>query len=100
MQAFDPRRKVVEGWGKLRRFWLSRFRKGRVGYWHNRRRGECKRCGACCSIMFRCPHLQGVNQCGIYEKRYKQCSLFPIDPRDLRYLHDVCGFWFDSGEKD
>jgi hypothetical protein len=87
-------RRLVEGWGKLRRFYLAKFRRGYVERMRRTRRGECRRCGSCCSIMFRCPHLKDANHCAIYVKRYRQCDDYPIDHRDLRYREDVCGHYF------
>jgi phosphatidylserine decarboxylase len=52
-------------WGRLRRAWLRRFRPGYV-----RRMAE-KRQGACLN----CPHDI-------------------IDPRDLKWVRNVCGYWF------
>ncbi len=98
LDEFALGRKLVEGWGKLRRFFLSRFNRKHIAYWHQRRHGECLRCGGCCAIMFKCPQLTDGNVCAIYENRYKQCGHFPIDPRDLRYLYDKCGFWFETEE--
>lgn len=98
LDRFVLTRKLIEGWGKLRRFFLAKFNLKHVEYWRNLRRGRCRRCGGCCSIMFRCPHLRDGNVCAIYEKRYESCDCFPIDPRDLRYLKDSCGFWFESPE--
>ena len=85
---------VMEGWGKLRRFYLVRFRKSYVKKMHGLRRGQCLRCGACCSITIKCPHLKDGNRCSIYEHRYEQCRLFPIDPRDLRGRFSAGGFKF------
>jgi hypothetical protein len=90
--------KLAEGWGKLRRFMLSKFRRGYIERMKLLRLGECARCGSCCTIMFRCPHLQGANRCGIYERRYEQCAHFPIDHRDLRRREGTCGFHFVSRE--
>jgi len=87
-------RKLVEGWGKLRRFLLTHFRPGYVMRMRKRRRGACVRCGSCCSVMFRCPHLERDNHCAIYKRRYTQCDAFPIDHRDLRYREEVCGYYF------
>jgi len=87
-------RKLVEGWGKVRRFLLTKFRPGYVRRMRKLRRGECVRCGSCCAIMFKCPHLQDGNHCTIYERRYKQCDHFPIDHRDLRYREETCGHYF------
>ena len=98
LDRFALGRKLVAGWGKARRFYLIRFRSAHVAHWQRRRRGECVRCGGCCAIMFRCPHLKHDNVCKVYEHRFRQCGHFPIDPRDLRYLHTKCGFWFESEE--
>jgi len=82
-------------WGKIRRFFLVRYRKQYVGNQLALRRGECRRCAGCCAIAFKCPHLSG-HSCAIYETRYRQCRAFPIDERDLRYRH--CGFHFATPE--
>jgi hypothetical protein len=89
-------RKLDEGLGKLRRFYLVHYREDYVQGQLALRRGECRRCGSCCRIMFRCPHLRGENQCNIYHCRYKQCRAFPIDDRDLKYLRHTCGHYFVS----
>jgi len=91
---------AVEGWGKLRRFYLVRFRRNYVKKMHALRRGQCLRCGACCSITIRCPHLKDHNRCTIYERRYEQCRLFPIDPRDLRGRLSACGYRFVRTEPE
>jgi len=88
-----------EGWGKVRRYYLCKFRKGYVERMLMLRRGACRRCGACCSIMFRCPHLEGGNQCKVYERRARQCRAFPIDERDLRGRFSSCGFYFVTAEE-
>ncbi|HHT9118183.1 MAG TPA: hypothetical protein ACFYD1_06100 [Candidatus Hypogeohydataceae bacterium YC38] len=86
--------KLEEGWGKLRRFYLVHYREDYVQGQVRWRQGACRRCGSCCRIMFRCPHLITENQCSIYYCRYKQCKAFPIDDRDLKYLRHTCGFSF------
>lgn len=86
--------KAVQGLGKVRRFILSKTRRTYVEQAWERRRGECKRCGSCCAIMFKCPHLLDGNRCAIYDKRFEQCSHFPIDERDLRFLEHICGYHF------
>src|SRR5262245_49180459 len=52
-------------WGRLRRTWLRLFRRGYVRDMADRRLGECPNC----------PHDI-------------------IDPRDLKYYRNVCGYWF------
>jgi len=98
LDRFGAYVRMVQGYGKLRRFFLSRFRPGYVERMRAQRKGACVRCGSCCSIMFRCPHLEKVNHCSIYGRHYLQCNHFPIDHRDLRYLEGVCGFYFEREE--
>jgi len=89
------------GHSKLRRFYLSHVRPGYVEKMQKLRRGECKRCGRCCSIFIKCPHLKNGNECQIYDRRYKQCGLFPIDERDLRCAKGIeCGFRFATDEEE
>src|SRR5689334_25304065 len=52
-------------WGRWRRAWLRRFRPGYVRHMAEKRQGECPNC----------PHDI-------------------IDPRDLKYTRNVCGYWF------
>jgi phosphatidylserine decarboxylase len=52
-------------WGRCRRAWLRRFRPAYVGRMTSLRQGECPNC----------PHDI-------------------IDPRDLKYYRNVCGYWF------
>jgi hypothetical protein len=86
-------------WCKCRRFVNVKFRPAYVRASLEKRKGECQRCGRCCSIGFRCPHLTDNNVCQRYETRYEQCMRFPIDRSDLHYLGDKCGFYFDDEDK-
>jgi phosphatidylserine decarboxylase len=52
-------------WGRLRRAYLRRFRPGHVARWQALRQGDCSDC----------PHDF-------------------IDPRDLKYVRNVCGHWY------
>jgi phosphatidylserine decarboxylase len=52
-------------WGRLRRSLLRRFRPGHVERWRKRRQGDCPNC----------PHDV-------------------LDPRDLKFIRNVCGYWF------
>ena len=89
-------------WGKIRRAWLIAFRKRRVEEKLSYRRGDCTRCGACCKILFKCPAYDdsdGNPKCLIYNDRPGVCSLFPMDPADLKERNIVmperkCGYWF------
>lgn len=78
--------KTILGWGKLRRAYLGHLRKDYVKENIARRQGECKRCGACCKLMFRCWLLDKKSPpaaCRRYPSRTKACQLFPIDERDF-----------------
>jgi hypothetical protein len=65
-----------------------------------RRRGECKRCGGCCKLAFRCPFLrtdgEGKASCRIYGLRFAQCRLFPLHAVDLREVPGQCGYRFEA----
>lgn len=98
MTAAHILQKLEEGVGKLRRFYLVHFRQSYVRAQLALRRGECNKCGDCCSIMFGCPHLGGENNCTIYERRYEQCAVFPIEPRDLKFLRHRCSYYFQGEE--
>lgn len=87
-----------QAWGKVRRFLIVHFTPGHVHRMLSRRRGACRRCGACCELLFRCPHLRGANACSIYISRYLQCRLFPLDERDVAEVTSGCGFWFEDGQ--
>ncbi len=83
--------------GKIRRFYKSHFRKGEVEEMMRFREGECGRCGRCCKILFRCPFLveqERTTYCMIYEKRFSQCRLYPIEPRDMLEVGGECAFTF------
>jgi uncharacterized cysteine cluster protein YcgN (CxxCxxCC family) len=64
------------------------------------RRGDCNRCGVCCKLLNRCPHLiedKDGPRCGIYKTRYDQCATFPIDPRTLALVNAMgatCSYAF------
>jgi Fe-S-cluster containining protein len=86
--------------GKTRRFVESSILKQDTEALLAKRQGECNRCGACCKILFRCPFLgtdaEGQYTCRIYEKRFAQCRLFPLHPRDLLELEEKCSFTFTA----
>src|SRR5439155_11080065 len=52
-------------WGRLRRAYLRRFRPGHVARWRQVQQGDCPHC----------PHEI-------------------IDSRDLKFVRNVCGYWF------
>lgn len=81
--------------GKVRRWWLTTFRKEYVRRQLELRQGECNQCGACCKLMFRCFYLKRDNRCSKYHNgRPPNCTCFPIDERDLRDAGVVCGYSF------
>lgn len=83
--------------GKLRRIYLTTFRRGYVEKSIRERKGECLQCGRCCRLLFRCPFLSRDNRCRIYNrKRAMSCVTFPIDARDLADVSGVCGYYFED----
>lgn len=94
--------RMILGWGKVRRFYLSHFRPGYVRESLARRVGQCDRTGACCRLMFTCPLLDQRSdpvRCTVHAIKPKVCRLFPIDERDLRDRDIIapgtpCGFSF------
>ena len=94
--------RLALGWGKIRRAWLITCRPALVRKSLTRRRGECRRTGACCHLLVTCPALEGagdVHRCKNYLYRGPNCSIFPIDERDLHdrdlIMPDVpCGYSF------
>jgi hypothetical protein len=61
-----------------------------------RRYGKCKRCGACCKFMFRCPFLKYVNgkaACKIQPVKWWTCSKYPLNEKE-HHTRDVCGYKF------
>jgi len=89
--------------GKARRLYLGIFRRRYVRQSVARRRGECRRCGACCKLGFRCCLLRdngAVSECLLHRLRPPSCRLFPIDERDLADRDLVepevpCGYRFE-----
>ncbi|MCZ6634293.1 MAG: hypothetical protein O7G87_12875 [bacterium] len=84
--------------GKIRRFWLVRFRKTYVTQQIAYRQGECNQCGNCCEILFQCPFLirveDGSSMCSIYENRPGQCAAFPINEKCLSDVDFDCTHTF------
>ena len=95
-------------WGKVRRFYLGLARRRYVRDRLARRTGQCRRCGACCALGYRCLALRDTpkgTECRTHQIRPPNCRLFPIDERDLaaRDLilpHTPCGFRFAPAPDD
>lgn len=89
--------------GKLRRFYIGRFRREYVAEQIAARKGSCHRCGACCKLLFRCPFLledEGQFTCRIHGNKPENCHIFPINKKDLTDRNTVspgqrCGFYFE-----
>ncbi len=81
--------------GQVRRQYLCRLRPGHVRRARQHRRGECRQCGGCCHLTFRCPFWQTDGLCRIYERRTRTCRDFPVDALDLRLTRVPCGYWFE-----
>jgi len=80
--------------GQARRQVLCRLRPGYVAMACEQRQGDCRQCGSCCHLTFRCPFWQSDGLCRIYERRTRTCRAFPIDALDLRLTRVPCGYYF------
>ena len=89
------RRFLAQLGGKLRRVWLLDWRPAYVAERLRHRTGECRKCGKCCRLLFRCPFLRRDRSCRIYGRmRPGSCSAFPIDERDSGAVGGDCGYSF------
>ncbi|MGM0607951.1 MAG: hypothetical protein ACQESP_06005 [Candidatus Muiribacteriota bacterium] len=93
------------GIGKIRRFYLSTFRKKQVKKMLQKRKGQCNQCGACCQLLVKCPFLYRKDNlfcCKIYGKvRPINCIVFPLNKKDIKerdYINTdiACGYYFDE----
>ena len=84
--------------GQLRRLFLNYVRTSYVDHQLQKRKGDCKQCGKCCEILFRCPFLikveDGASMCSIYEKRPGSCAAFPISEKCLSEVDFDCSYTF------
>jgi hypothetical protein len=94
--------------GKFRRLYLYTFKKNYVKKMVSIRKGECRQCGACCKLLYKCPFLiekDGLFSCKIYGKiRPINCIIFPINEKDIKdrntVLPDIpCGYFFENQKK-
>lgn len=88
-------RKVLKG--KLRRYIICTIHKDYLKAMKNLRDGQCRRCGNCCKLLYRCPFLlrQGDRmRCLIYSIRPRVCREFPISLKDVGDVNFQCGFFF------
>lgn len=87
---------------KWRRFYLGNFRKDYIAQAiATTRGGECKRTGACCELIYRCPFLgkdiENKPYCRVYgDLRPANCRNYPFDAIDSEI--DRCGFNFKKPE--
>ena len=86
--------------GQARRQYLCRLRPRHVERRRLDRRGECRQCGSCCDLTFRCPFLTMENRCNHYDRRMRTCRDFPIDALDLRLSRVPCGHYYESAAKE
>ena len=63
------------------------------------RKGNCRRCGACCKLPNTCPFLSidelGLSVCKIYWLRPPSCRKYPRTKSEL-LTADTCGYSFDK----
>lgn len=93
--------------GSWRRNFLLVFRPGYVKKMRENRIGQCRMCGTCCKIVFKCPHLDKNNLCRKHEtgKKPFECRYAPITPRDVADFNSLmpegmtCGFSFAPPEE-
>jgi uncharacterized protein len=89
--------------GKIRRFFLIKFKKQYLEQQMEQRQGECNQCGSCCELLFKCPFLvkveDGSTLCSIYENRPKQCDVFPIDDKCLSEVDFDCTYTFGKQQE-
>lgn len=76
---------------KLKRTWGALFPVDPV------RSGECRQCGACCSLPVRCWFLRsrqdGTSYCAIYSIRPLNCRKYPRTAGEC-ITGETCGFYF------
>ncbi len=90
--------------GKILRFYLGHFHKEYVARRLAQRKGECKRCGACCRLLFKCAYVddcKGHTECRIYQNRPVNCRIFPFNKqhlheRDILRPDEPCGYYFEE----
>ncbi|MBE0521950.1 MAG: hypothetical protein IBX39_06760 [Candidatus Methanoperedenaceae archaeon] len=62
------------------------------------RAGECKNCGSCCMLVFRCPFIKFKENgsikavCTVYQFRPPQCMKYPR--AESEQVHKQCGYYF------
>lgn len=85
---------------KIRRFCIGTFR---PKYVRSKilvsRQGNCRRCGACCQFVYKCPFLvrgkDNKPSCLTYKIfRPANCKVYPIDSLDIEVRE--CGFSFSN----
>ena len=96
--------------GTPRRLFWNVCRPGYVRASLARRSGQCRRCGTCCQLVWRCRYFfqdNGVPACRLYARyRPPNCSQFPIDrhdltDRDLVSPNEPCGFtWAEAQQEE
>lgn len=83
---------------KIRRLILAYAKKGYVQDRLAVREGQCRQCGTCCKLVFRCPFLTKRGLCSIHDIcQPLVCRLFPLDSADIEEIAacgGACGFAF------
>lgn len=82
--------------GLIRRIMVNYFKgKNFVEKRLSRRRDDCKQCGKCCELAFRCLFLTPSRRCFIYNMcRPGHCRTFPLGQKDLDEIGGECGYFF------
>lgn len=97
-------------WGGPRRYLLRKLKPEYVDEQLEKREGECRRCGSCCQMSWRCRNLSydedGLAICKIHgiKPRGSYCVDFPINEkclndRKLSGFDHNCGFSWPKNSK-
>lgn len=65
------------------------------------RKGNCKKCGRCCSLNKAWCFDFKDNKCLTYDRQPFFCKVFPIDHKDkeMSGVSEECGYWWGDDGK-
>jgi hypothetical protein len=83
----------------LRRRYIFHFKKRKFYENLKKRKGKCKKCGACCNLTRSfCLFLEN-NKCNLYKSKIPfMCKIYPIDQKEIDSygLTDICGYYWEE----
>ena len=87
----------------LRRKFYVKFRKKYVLESLKKRKGKCRACGCCATMLFPCEYYDKKTKlCRLWEEKGKEaipylCKLYPFDEKDkIIYSKINCGFYWEK----